>query len=65
MCTPEIGELSSVKNSFWTNHGSKKACNSLERNIFEWTKVPEKMNRLYSVILENWVGNGQKTPKIA
>ena len=64
-CTPEIGELSSVKNLFWANHASKEARISLKRKIFVWTKVPDKMNWLYSVILENWGRNGQKTPKIA
>ena len=64
-CTAENGELSSVKNSFWANHASKKAPNSLKRKLFEWNNVPEKINWLYSVILENWGRNGQKTPKIA
>ena len=67
-CTPKIGELSSVKKLFWVNHASKKAKKariSLKRKIFGWTNVPEKMNWLYSVILENWGRNGQKTPKIA
>ena len=63
-CTAKIGELSSVKNLFWANHALEKARNSLKRKIFGWTNVPEKMNRLSSVILENWVRNGQKTPKI-
>ena len=64
-CTAEIAELSSVKNFFWANYASKKARNSVKQKIFGWTKVPEKMNRLYSVILQNWEKNGQKTPKIA
>ena len=64
-CTPEITKLSSVKNLFWANHASEKARISLKRKIFEWTNVPEKMNWLYSAILENWVRNRQKTPKIA
>ena len=64
-CTPEIAKMSLVKNLFWANHASEKARISLKRKIFEWTNVPEKMNRLYSVILENWVRNRQKTPKIA
>ena len=65
ICTPEIAELSLVKNLFWANHASEKARNNPERKIFGWTNVPEKMNRLYSVILENWGRNGQKTPKKA
>ena len=64
-CTPEIGELSSVKNLFWANHASEKNRNSLRRKIFGWTNVPEKMNWLYSIILENWGRNGQKTPELA
>ena len=63
-CTPEIAKLSLVKNLFWANHASEKARISLKQKIFEWTDVPEKMNRIYSVILENWVRNRQKTPKI-
>ena len=65
MCTPEIAKLSSVKNLFWVNHKWEKARISLKRKIFKWTNVPEKMNWLYSAILENWVRNRQKTPKIA
>ena len=64
-CTPEIGKVSSVKNLSWPNHASEKARISLKRKIFGWTNVSEKTNRLYSVILENWVRNGQKTPKTA
>ena len=64
-CTPEIGELSSVKNWFWANHATEEVRNSLKGKIFGWNNVPKKRNRLYSVILENWVGNGQKTPKKA
>ena len=64
-CTPEISKLTSIKNLFWANHASKKAHISLKRKIFGWTNVPEIMNRLYSVILENWVRNRQKTPKLA
>ena len=64
-CAPEIAKLSSVKILFWANHASKKARISLKRKIFDWTNVPEKMNWLYQVILENWVRNCQKTPKIA
>ena len=64
-CTPENGDLSSVKKLFWANHASKKARISLKRKIFEWTNVPEKMNWIYSVVLENWGRNRQKTPKIA
>ena len=64
-CTREIGEMSSVKNLLWGKHASEKARIRLKRNIFKWINVPEKMNRLYSVILENWGRNGQKTPKIA
>ena len=51
-CTTEIGEMSSVKKLFRANHASKKARKSLKRKIFGWTNVPEKKNRLYSVILE-------------
>ena len=64
-CTPEIAKLSSVKNLFWANHLSEKAHISLKRKIFEWTNVPDKINWLYSVTLENWVRNRQKTPKKA
>ena len=64
-CTPEMAKLTSVKNLFWANHASEIARISLKRKIFEWTNVPEKMNWLYSAILENWVRNRQKTPKIA
>ena len=64
-CTPEIGEKSSVKNLFWANYASKKARINLKQKIFEWTNVPEKMDWLYSVILENWVRNGQITPKLS
>ena len=64
-CTPEIAKMSSVKNLFWANHASKKARISLKRKIFDWNYVPEKMNWLYSALLENWVRNRQKTPKIA
>ena len=63
--TPEIAKLTSVKNLFWANHASEKARISLKRKIFECTNVSEKMNWLYSAILENWVRNRQKTPKIA
>ena len=48
----EIGEVSSVKKIFWANHTSEKTQSNLKRKIFWWTKVPEKFNRLYSVILE-------------
>ena len=64
-CTPEIAKLSLVKNLFWANHASKKDRISLKQKIFEWTNVPEKMNWIFSAILENWVRNRQKTPKIA
>ena len=64
-CTSEIGKLSSVKNLFWVNHASAKAPNSPKRKTFGWTNVPEKMNWINSVILENWVRNGQNTLKIA
>ena len=64
-CFPGKAKLSSVKNLFWANHASKMARVSLKRKIFRWTNVPEKMNWLYSAILENWVRNRQKTPKIA
>ena len=62
-CTPEIGELSSVKNLFWANYVSEKARISPKRKIFWWTNVPEKMNWLDSVVLENWGKDGQKRPK--
>ena len=64
-CTPEMAKMTSVKNLFWANHASEKARISLKRKIFEGTNVPEKMNWLYLAILENWVRNRQKTPKIA
>ena len=64
-CTPEIAKLASVKNLYWANQASKKAHISLKRKIFKWTNVSEKMNWLHSAILENWVRNRQKTPKIA
>ena len=64
-CNAEMAKLTSVKNLFWANHASKKAYISPKRKIFEWTNVPEKMNWLYSAILENSVRNRQKTPKIA
>ena len=64
-CTPEIAKLSSVKNLFLANHASEKTQTSPNWKIFEWTNVPEKMNWLYCVILENWVRNHQKTPKRA
>ena len=64
-CTAEIGELSSVKKLFWTNHATEKSRIILKQKIFGWTNVSEKVDWLYSVILENWVRNGQKTPKIA
>ena len=60
-----MAKLTSVKNLFWVNHASKKAHINLKRKIFERTNVREKMNWLYSAILENWVRNRQKTPKIA
>ena len=64
-CTPEIGELSSVKKLFWANHASERAQTNLKQKIFGWTNVPERMNWLYSVLLENWGRNGQKTAKVA
>ena len=64
-CAAEIAKLSSVRNCFWMNHASKKARIYLKRTIFGLTKVPKKMNRIYSVILENWGRNRQKTPQIA
>ena len=64
-CTPEIGELSSVKILFGANHASKKARINLKQKIFKWANVPEKMNWLYLVIIGNWVRNHQKTLKIA
>ena len=65
MCAPEIAKKTSVKNLFWANHASEKAPLNLKRKILERSKVPEKMNRLYWVILENRVRNRQKTPKKA
>ena len=64
-CTPENAKLSSVKNFFWVNHASKKTRYNPKLKLFEWTNVPENMNWLYVAILENWVRNRQKTPKIA
>ena len=64
-CTSEIGEVSSIKISFWENHASNKARNSPKQRLFEWSNVLEMMNRLFSVIMENQGKNGQKTPKIA
>ena len=64
-CTTEIAESSSVKNSFWANHASKKAQKNLKWKIFDWKIVPAKMSWLYSVILQNWGRNRQKTPKLA
>ena len=52
-CTAETSELSSVKKLVWANHASKKAQNGLQQKLFEPTNVPQKMSRLYSVILEN------------
>ena len=60
-----MAKLTSVKNLFWVNHASEMARNSLKRKIFEWTNVPEKMNRLDSAILENWVRNRQKNAQIS
>ena len=64
-CTPENAKVTSVKNLFWANHASQKARINPKRKIFDWTNLPEKMNWLYSAILENWERNRQKTPKIA
>ena len=64
-CTPESAKLTSVKKLFWVNHDSKKSRISPKRKIFEWTNIPENMNWLYSAILENWVGNRQRTPETA
>ena len=64
-CTPELAKLTSVKKLFWRNHASEMALISPKRKIFERTNVPEKLNWLYSAILENWVRNRQKTPKTA
>ena len=64
-CFPEIAKLISVKNLFWVNYASKKARISPKQKILERTHVPEKMNRLYSDISENWGRNHQKTPKLA
>ena len=64
-CTEEMAKMSSVKNLFWANHSSEMARNCLKQKLFEWTNVPEKMNRLFAAISENWVRNRQKTPKIA
>ena len=64
-CIPKIAKWSSVKNLFWANHASEIARINLKRKIFEWTNISEKMNRLYSALLENWVRNRQKTPKKA
>ena len=63
--TAEIAELSSVKKLFWANHASEKAGIRPKRIIFGSNIVPEKMNWLYCVILENWGKYGQKTPKLA
>ena len=52
-CIAEIGEVSSVRNLVWANHATKKTQNRLKRKIMGRTNVPEKMNWLYSVILEN------------
>ena len=60
-----MAKMTSVKNLFWANHASEKARINLKQKIFEWTIVPEKINWLYSAILENWKRNGQKTPKKA
>ena len=64
-CTAEIGELSSVKNLFWANYALEKTQNNIKRKIIRWTNVATKKNCLNFVILENWVRNGQKKPKIA
>ena len=60
-----MAKLTSVKNFFWANHVSEKARISLKQKIIKWTSAPEKMNWLYPAFLENWMRNGQKTPKIA
>ena len=41
-CTPEIAELSSVKNLFRGNHASEKVRISLKQKIIGWTSVTEK-----------------------
>ena len=64
-CTPEIGDLSSIKDLFWANHASKKTQKNLKRKIFAWNNVPGKMNWLFSVTSENWVRNSQKTTNLA
>ena len=51
-CTAEIGEMSSVENSFWVNHATENARNSAKSKIFESTIVPGKRNCLYSVIFD-------------
>ena len=59
-CIAEMAKVTPVKNLFWAKHASQKARISLKRKIFKWNNVPEKMNWLYSAILENWVRNRQK-----
>ena len=67
-----MGELSSVENTFWVNHETKKAPNNLKGKIFGWIELSEKMSRLYSGVLENNWRNRSKIsirnwnrPKIA
>ena len=48
-----MGEVSSVKNLFWTSHKLEKARTILKRKIFSWNDVAENMKWIFSFILEN------------
>ena len=41
----------------------KNAQNNFTRKKFRWTKIPEKMNWLHFLILENWEEMAKKRPK--
>ena len=65
-CSAEIGKFSSVKNSFWTNHASKKARKSLKRKKFGWAIVPEEVNWFFfhfGELSEKWPQNAQNILK--
>ena len=51
-CSEEIDKLSSVKNSFWANHATKKTQNNPIWKLFKWNNVSEKIDWLHSRFLE-------------
>ena len=61
--TAEIREMSSLKNLFWANHGSKKTQNSLQPKIRRWTNVLEKRTEYIQSFRRTEEEMAKKCPK--